>query len=309
MKFSITIPAYKRTFLYDAVESCLAQTYQDFELVIVDDASPEDLQSVVSQFQDKRIRYYRNAKNCGALNVVDNWNICLSYVTGDYVICMGDDDRLLPDCLATYARLIDNHPGLGVYHGWTEIIDEQDEVVRFQEPRPIREPVSLMMLGRMAHGRLQYIGDWLFDVCLLRANGGFYHLPFAWGSDDLTAYIAARETGTANTQVPVFQYRISSQTISNSGNEKDKISAINGMQPMLYAILDAEHPQTETDLHINKICRNSIAGYLSRRRVGTLQDLFRHSHAALLWWLRHSSEYSITKRQVVKAWIKSFIKK
>lgn len=309
MKFSITIPAYKRAFLYEAIESCVAQTYKDFEVIIVDDASPEDLKSVVSQFQDERIRYYRNAKNCGALNVVDNWNICLSYVTGDYVICMGDDDRLLSDCLARYAQLIDEHPGLGVYHGWTEIINEQGEVVRFQEPRPLREPVSMMMLGRIAQGRLQYIGDWLFDVRQLRANGGFYHLPFAWGSDDLTAYVAARNTGTANTQVPVFQYRVNSLTISNSGNEKEKISAINGMEPVLYTILDAEHPQAEPDIQINKICRNNLAAHFAKKRVDTLQSLFRHSPAALLWWLRHCPEYHITPKQVVKAWIKSFIYK
>lgn len=69
MKFSITIPAYKQKYLYEAIESCLAQTYEDFELIIVDDASPEDLKSVVDQFDDKRIRFYRNEKNCGALNV------------------------------------------------------------------------------------------------------------------------------------------------------------------------------------------------------------------------------------------------
>lgn len=94
MKFSITIPAFKRAFLHEAIESCLAQTYEDFELIIVDDASPEDLKSVVDQFDDKRIRFYRNEKNCGALNVVDNWNKCLAYAKGDYVICMGDDEQL-----------------------------------------------------------------------------------------------------------------------------------------------------------------------------------------------------------------------
>ena len=86
MKFSITIPAYKQKYLSEAIESCLAQTYQEFEVIIVDDASPEYLKSVVDKFDDTRIRYYRNEKNCGALNVVDNWNICLSYATGDYVI-------------------------------------------------------------------------------------------------------------------------------------------------------------------------------------------------------------------------------
>lgn len=105
MLFSVLIPAYKGQYLEEAIASVVAQTYSDWELVIVNDASPEDLTSIVNRFDDSRIRYYENKQNCGAENVVDNWNICLSYAQGDYVICMGDDDRLLPNCLQEYATL------------------------------------------------------------------------------------------------------------------------------------------------------------------------------------------------------------
>lgn len=159
MEFSITIPAFKQKYLYEAIESCLAQTYKDFELIIVDDASPEDLKSVVDRFQDSRIRYYRNEKNCGALHVVDNWNICLGYAKGDYVICMGDDDCLLPSCLEEYSKLIDKYPDLDIYHGMTEIIDENGNVTNMQEARPEREGMYSMISGRLRNSRLQYIGD------------------------------------------------------------------------------------------------------------------------------------------------------
>jgi glycosyltransferase involved in cell wall biosynthesis len=124
MKFSILIPAYKKAYLQECIDSILRQSYERFELIIVDDASPEDLYSIVSLYSDPRIKYYRNGKNCGAINVVDNWNICLSYAAGDYVICMGDDDKLLPNCLEEYVKLIEKYPGVGLLHGWTEIIDE-----------------------------------------------------------------------------------------------------------------------------------------------------------------------------------------
>ena len=83
IKFSITIPAYKDKYLKETIDSVLAQTYTHFEVVIVNDASPYDLDSIVSQYTDPRIRYFKNEKNCGARNVVDNWNICLSHATGD----------------------------------------------------------------------------------------------------------------------------------------------------------------------------------------------------------------------------------
>ena len=54
---SIAIPAYKKKFLADAIQSVLNQSIQDFELIIVNDKSPEDIDSVVEHFNDKRIRY------------------------------------------------------------------------------------------------------------------------------------------------------------------------------------------------------------------------------------------------------------
>ena len=112
MTFSITIPAYKSQFLEKAIASVVAQTFKNWELIIVDDCSPEHLYQIVEPFQkDNRIHYYRNEKNCGAENVVDNWNICLSHATGDYIICMGDDDCLLPWCLEEYQKLLSKkHP-------------------------------------------------------------------------------------------------------------------------------------------------------------------------------------------------------
>ena len=76
MKFSVLIPAYKRQYLQECIDSVLSQTFQDFEIVIVDDCSPEDIKSVVYLFNDSRISFYRNEANCGAVDVVDNWNKC-----------------------------------------------------------------------------------------------------------------------------------------------------------------------------------------------------------------------------------------
>ena len=99
IKFSILVPAFKARFLAECIDSILSQTYTNLELIIVNDASPENLDEIVSRYDDARIQYYVNEKNFGAINVVDNWNKCLSYATGEYVICMGDDDKLLPCCL------------------------------------------------------------------------------------------------------------------------------------------------------------------------------------------------------------------
>ena len=56
IKYSFVLPAYKAKYFREAIDSILNQTYADFELVIVNDASPEDLDSIVNSYDDKRIR-------------------------------------------------------------------------------------------------------------------------------------------------------------------------------------------------------------------------------------------------------------
>lgn len=308
MKFSITIPAYKQKYLYEAIESCLAQTYKDFELIIVDDASPEDLKSVVDRFQDSRIRYYRNEKNCGALNVVDNWNICLRYAYGDYVICMGDDDRLLPNCLEEYSKLIEKYPDLDIYHGMTEIIDENSKVTNIQEARPEREGMYSMISGRLRNSRLQYIGDWLFKRTALEQQNGYVNMPMAWGSDDLTAYTIAKNKGVANTQIPVFQYRISSLTISNSGHyrEKSKVQfdVLNQVEVLL------KNGEGKVDC-IEDVFRKSMLDKMPEQKrlaVGSYMRSDMRSNGrlkGLVWWLTIISQFNLPKIEVLKALIKS----
>ena len=93
MKISIAIPAYKAKYLAQAIESVLNQTFNDFELIIVNDQSPEDITSIVKSFNDRRIRYYINDKNIGGNDPVANWNKCLSYAKGEFFAMICDEDR------------------------------------------------------------------------------------------------------------------------------------------------------------------------------------------------------------------------
>lgn len=231
MTFSVVIPSYKARFLSRAVASVIAQTVSAWELIVVDDASPEDLKAILDRFpEDSRIRYYRNEKNIGAVNLVDNWNLCLEYCSGDYVICMGDDDELAPCCLENLSALMEKYPGLGVYHSRTAVIDEEGREIEVLESRPEFESSLAMLWGRWS-GRRQFIGDFCFKLELLKRNGGFFKLPLAWFSDEISEYIAARgdgvaiPDGVANTSEPGFRYRINQSSISKGTSYTEKVAA------------------------------------------------------------------------------------
>ena len=96
-EFSIVIPVYnRRDLLIQAVDSCLCQTISDFEVVVSDDGSSEDLRSVVETFRDSRISYYRNDARLGATR---NHQQAVSRAQGEYVITLNSDDLVLPSCL------------------------------------------------------------------------------------------------------------------------------------------------------------------------------------------------------------------
>ena len=93
-KVSVVIPTHNRSeFLRLAIGSVLGQTFQDFEIIVVDDASSDNTNAVVSHFRDPRIRYFCHQTNQG---VAAARNTGILNSTGEYVAFLDDDDEWLP---------------------------------------------------------------------------------------------------------------------------------------------------------------------------------------------------------------------
>lgn len=91
---SVVIPTYNRAeYLREAIASVLAQTYGYFELLVLDNCSPDHTQEVVTSFSDKRIKYLRHYCNIGA---IANWTYGVFLANGKYVSILGDDDKYKP---------------------------------------------------------------------------------------------------------------------------------------------------------------------------------------------------------------------
>jgi len=115
VKFSVLLPTRNRLeLLRYAIESVRRQDFADWEIVVSDNASEEDIAGYVRSLSDPRVRYFRTAS---FVPVTDNWNNALQKSTGDYVVMLGDDDCLMPGYFSTLRRLIEERgaPDL-VYH-------------------------------------------------------------------------------------------------------------------------------------------------------------------------------------------------
>lgn len=125
MKASICIPCYNHAhFLAQAIESVLAQTFADFELVIVDNCSTDRTAELVSSYaaRDRRIRYLCNETNVGAR---ENLNRCLQAARGEYVKILCADDLLAPDSLHVSVPLLDAAPDLVLVTHGRQYTDEE----------------------------------------------------------------------------------------------------------------------------------------------------------------------------------------
>ncbi len=309
MTFSILIPSYKDTFLAECLDSCLSQTYSDYEIIVVNDSSPYDLDSIVEKFKNPKLHYYKNETGYGAEKLVDNWNHCLQLSSGDYVLCIGDDDKLKPCCLENYQQLIVSHPGLDVYHTRMEIIDTDSNVVTIQEERPTTESV-FSMIWHFWHGRRQVIGDWCFKAETMKENGGFFPLPYAWSSDNLTAFKYAIKKGVANTNIPGFQYRESSITLTSKHTHstiEGKIKAWKEVESWYKQFLQ----EVEATNDIDKIYKKNIAEllerYINRKIEGEIEAGIHDYPYSLMKWLKTGKTAGLSRLQILRYFTKNIL--
>src|SRR3954447_8749081 len=109
---SFVVPCYKLSHLLaDCVSSILAQTYGDFEVLIMDDCSPDDTPRVAQSFGDSRIKHIRNEANLGHLR---NYNKGINLARGKYVWLISADDRIRCEyALEEYVQLLDRNRRIG----------------------------------------------------------------------------------------------------------------------------------------------------------------------------------------------------
>jgi glycosyltransferase involved in cell wall biosynthesis len=120
---SVCIPTYNYArFLGQAIESVLGQTFDDFELIVCDNASTDDTQAVIASYEDARIHTYRNERNLGLFG---NFSRCLELATTDLVKFVCSDDWLDRRYLEQAMPIMASHPEVALLTTPGYVVDEQ----------------------------------------------------------------------------------------------------------------------------------------------------------------------------------------
>ena len=240
---SFILPAYKRNFLKDAIDSILSQTYRDFELVVVDDKSPQMLYEVFKAYPWEylaeslpdgglkwivdgiSVRYYQNAKNIGGQDLVAAWNHAMEYANGTWCVLASDDNVYLSGYLEEMVRLSKKYPSCDLFQGRAAHMNMNGDIIAVSPVRAEFKNTIDFLYERGVYRLDQSMPDIMFRIAAYRRIGGFVHLPLGWYTDDATWY-ALSKNGVCFSNKIQFSDRASPfQISSRSDNVFEKTQA------------------------------------------------------------------------------------
>lgn len=124
---TVVLPTYNRAqMLKRCVESVLSARSNEFELLVSDNASPDNTQEMLKSISDPRMRFWRNEKDLGAAgNILGLWR----QSKGKWIFCLADDDYLLPGALDRVIQILKENPTAGVFLSSIRAVDESGKEI------------------------------------------------------------------------------------------------------------------------------------------------------------------------------------
>ncbi len=186
-------------FLNEAVSSILNQTFSDFELIILDDASTDESVDIIQQhLDDPRVRYYRNEKNQG---IVHNLNKGLSLARADIIARMDGDDVAELNRFELQYNFLQHHPDIAAVGSYVRIIDENgvviDQRTKLTDVEAIRQTV--LVYSPLVHPAAMYRRDIIAKV-------GGYRQQYLY-NEDIDLWYRLIGNGYAISNVPEYLLR------------------------------------------------------------------------------------------------------
>ncbi len=255
-RVSVVMPVYnKAPFLKEAIDSILAQTFTDFEIVAVDDKSTDNSLEILRSIQDPRMRVVALERNLGPAGAAQR---AMDVARGEYIVRQDADDLMYPDRIERQVAFMDANTDLGASGGQVTLFGAEDVEWRYPLTRdecraqllfgvPVPQPGSILRTRLLREHGVRYqdhwprIGeDWLFWTALGK------HCAFA------------------NIDPPVIRYRRGPQNISHG---KDLAALRKGRVEIVLREFGLEPTEREVEMHL--LAKRSFLRPPDRR---TIQD-------------------------------------
>lgn len=165
-KVSVIVPAYNGDrYIGQALDSILAQSYRDYEIIVVDDGSEDNTSQIIQKYPNQI--YYVYQQNQG---VAASRNQGLEVATGEYIAFLDQDDIFLPDKLAQQVPLLDRQPSLGLVNSGWQIVNATGKLVAAVQPW---QKLPQLNSADLIIWKPVFLGAMLFRKSWLDRSGGF----------------------------------------------------------------------------------------------------------------------------------------
>lgn len=209
-KISVIMPIYNTdpVYLKQAIESVFHQTYKDFELLLIDDASEPYIREVIESYHDKRLNYIRLKSNSGAAAAR---NIGIEKSKGEYIALLDSDDIALPERLEKQVKYMEKHPKIGCMGTSAEIIGDDSDNAGFTKFKGHKEIERFLIFINCAFCNSSI----MLRKSVLTKNHIFYNSEFV-PAEDYGFYISLiGKTQFAFLNEVLIQYRYHHANISH----------------------------------------------------------------------------------------------
>ncbi|MGH7847275.1 MAG: glycosyltransferase [Candidatus Binatia bacterium] len=269
---SVVIPCYNLgRYLHEAVESVLAQTFQDFEVIIVDDGSTEEFTRLaLSRFECPKTRIVRQSNQ----GLAGARNAGIAQSRGRYICCLDADDKLRREFLVKAVAILELEADVGLVSGYFAMFDERDDVFRYD---------SCKFPDLLVYN--QAIEPALFRRAAWEKAGGYCRTFSASGIEDWDLWITFLEQGYRAEVIPeiVWDYRIRFDQMST-----------NMYQPKMWGRLIAELIERHRETYRDYLAQ-IVAGHAARWTE--LRAWANDREQAIRWWEREAGNWRRLARE------------
>lgn len=302
-KFSIGLPVVKTKYFREALESILAQSYENFEIIIVDNKADTPIGPLLALYPDNRIRLYKNEQQ---LPMIKNWNHVLSYACGEFFILFSDDDIAGPNYLKSIAQIIDAHGDMvdAVVVRRADI-DEAGKIKSIKPQRGEWESAYELICNNYFENCSTVISDFATRTSTLRRAGGFIEIDLGHGSDWLTLFSCSIKNGAFFAKGIHFYYRTSPISVTATGNGLRKALAWRDQQSKLANILP---PSSDDNIYAAGITQK-LDTYFTQHIISDLSSFIEHNPLRIISTFRFRKKLRLSPRQIIKAFALGTLRK
>lgn len=280
---SVIMPVYNgESFLKEAIESILNQTYTNFKLILIDDGSEDTSLQIMKSYLDSRIIIIKNEKNFGLITAL---NKGLQVAQGEYIARMDQDDVSHPQRFEKQIEFLEQNSDIGLCGTWANLINNMGEIVNFVKPSPSPGQIKwdLHFSNAIAHPSV------MIRKSFFQRNGQY--LDSDIHCEDYALWVRAfNNTKLSNLPVILINLRQHDQNVSKIYSEIQINQAIKVSQIALSSTLKYEIP-----LNIVKIINRHPNNFPTGEYLKTIKILRQFQHSYL-----ENSSLSCEEKKYIK---------